>query len=67
MMASDFATFYGPVKFRVDYVVNGQPASRLVFEIRGKETFVAVTLVDGVAIGFEDLAWMPDDPDFQGR
>jgi putative flavoprotein involved in K+ transport len=67
MMASDIAALYGLVKFRVDYVVNGQPASRLVFETRDKGTFAGVTLVDGVATALEDLARMPDDPVFQGR
>jgi hypothetical protein len=67
MMASDIATLRGPVKYRVDYVVNGQGASRVVFEPRGKGTFAGVTFVDGVAIGLEDLGRLPDDPTFQGR
>ena len=67
MMASDIATLYGPVKYRVDYVVNGQAASRVVFELRGKGTFAGITFVDGVATGLEDLGRFPDDPIFQGR
>jgi putative flavoprotein involved in K+ transport len=67
MMASDIAKLYGPIKFRVDYVVNGQAASRLVFEPRGKGTFVSVTFVDGIATGLDDLGRLPDDPTFQGR
>jgi putative flavoprotein involved in K+ transport len=67
MIASDIATLYGPVKYRVDYVVNGQAASRVVFELRGKGTFAGITFVDGVAIGLEDLGRLPDDPIFLGR
>lgn len=67
MTASDVNALYGAVKFRVDYVFNGQPASRVVFEPRGKGTFAGVTFVDGVVTGFEDLGRLPDDPSFQGR
>jgi hypothetical protein len=67
MTAGEIKEFYGPVKYRVDYVINGQPASRVVFETRNKGTFAGVTFVDGVAIGLEDLGGMPDDPTFQGR
>ena len=67
MMAGDITELYGPVKYRVDYVINGQPASHVVFETPDKGTFAGVTFVDGVAIGLEDLGGMPDDPTFQGR
>jgi hypothetical protein len=67
MTASDVKALYGAVRFRVDYVFNGQPASRVVFEPRGKGTFAGVTFVDGVVTGFEDLGRLPDDPSFQGR
>jgi hypothetical protein len=67
MTAGDIAGLYGPVKYRVDYVINGQPASRVVFETRNKGRFAGATFVDGVAIGLEDLGGMPDDPTFQGR
>ena len=67
MTAGDITELYGPVKYRVDYVINGQPASRVVFETPDKGTFAGVTFVDGVAIGIEDLGGMPDDPTFQGR
>ena len=67
MTAEEIKEFYGPVKYRVDYVINGQPASRVVFETPDKGTFAGVTFVDGVAIGLEDLGGMPDDPTFQGR
>jgi hypothetical protein len=53
--------------FRVDYVLNGQPASREVYEGRGNGTFVAFTFVDGVMTEFENLGRMPDDASFQGR
>jgi hypothetical protein len=33
----------GPLNFRVDYVLNGQSASREVYESRSNETFVAFT------------------------
>jgi hypothetical protein len=67
MKASDIAKLCGPVKFRVNYVVNGQGASRVVFEPRGKGTFAGVTFVDGVATGLEDLGRLLDDSVFQGR
>jgi hypothetical protein len=67
MTASDVKALYGAVKFRTDYVFNGQPASRVVFETRGEGTFAGVTFVDGVVTGFEDLGRLPDDPSFQGR
>ena len=67
MMASDIARLCGPVKFRVDYVVNGQGASRVVFEPCSEGTLVGVTLVDGIATGLEDLGRLPDDPTFQGQ
>ena len=67
MVAGDIAKLYGPVKYRVDYIVNGQSASRVVFEPRGKGTFARVTFVDGVATQLEDLGRLPDDPVFQGR
>jgi hypothetical protein len=66
-MTTDIAELHGPVKYRVDFVINGQPASRVVFETPDKGTFAAVTFVDGVAIGLEDLRGMPDDPTIQGR
>ena len=50
MMASDIAKLCGPVKFRTGYVVNGQAASRVVFEPRSKGTFVGVTFVDGTTL-----------------
>ncbi|MGY8668573.1 hypothetical protein Q3C01_40255 [Bradyrhizobium sp. UFLA05-109] len=67
MMASEIAKLCGPVKFRVEYVVNGQGASRVVFESRGKETFVGVIFVDDIAIELENLGRLPDDPIFQGQ
>ena len=45
----------GPLNFRVDYVLNGQPASREVYKSRSNETFVAFSFVDGVMTEFEDL------------
>jgi hypothetical protein len=50
-----------------NYVLNGQPASREVYESRSNKTFVAYTFVDGVMTEFEDLGRMPDDASFQGR
>ena len=67
MTAEEIKEFYGPVKYRVDYVINGQPASRVVFETPDKGTFAGVTFVDGVATELEDLRDMPNDPTFQGR
>jgi hypothetical protein len=67
MTASDIAKLCGAVRFRVDYVFNGQPASRVVFETPAKGTFTSFTFVDGVVTGFEDLGRLPDDASFQGR
>jgi hypothetical protein len=68
MTAGDVKALYGAVKFQIDYVFNGQPASRVVFEPpRGKGTLAGVTFVNGVVTGFEDLGRLPDDPSFQGR
>src|SRR5262249_53507174 len=67
MMSGDIAKLCGPVKFRADYVVNGQGASRVVFEPRGKGTFVSVTFVDDIATELENLGRLPDDPIFQGQ
>ena len=67
MMAHDVSEFAGSLSFRVDYVLNGQPASREVYVSRSNETFVAFTFVDGVMTEFEDLGRMPGDASFQGR
>jgi hypothetical protein len=67
MTAHDVRDLTGSLSYRVDYVLNGQPASRQVYESRSNETFVAFTFVDGVMTEFEDLERMPDDPSFQGR
>ena len=67
LRTSDIEELYGVVKYRVDYVFNGQPASRVVFQTDRSRTYVGVTLVDGVATEFEDLGPMPDDASFQGQ
>jgi hypothetical protein len=67
MTAQDVRDLVGALSFRVDYVFNGQPASREVYEGRGNETFAAFTFVDGVTTEFEDLGRMPGDASFQGR
>ena len=67
MTAHDARDLAGSLSFRVDYVVNGQPASREVYESRSNETFDAFTFVDGVMTEFEDLGRMPGDASFQGR
>ena len=67
MAAHDVRELTGALKFRVDYVRNGQPASREVYETRSREAFVAFTFVDGVMTEFENLGRMPDDASFQGR
>jgi hypothetical protein len=67
MTASDIEEIYGAAKFRVDYIFNGQPASRLVFETSAKGTFAGITFVDGVVTEFENLGRMPDDAPFQSR
>jgi putative flavoprotein involved in K+ transport len=67
MMANDVEQLFGAERFRVNYVFNGQPASRVVFETRAKGTFAGVTFVDGVATELEDLGRLPDDATLQGR
>ena len=67
MTAHDVRELTGAPRFRVDYVRNGQPASREVYESRSNETFVAFTFVDGVMTEFENLGRMLDDASFQGR
>jgi hypothetical protein len=67
MTAHEVRDLVGALSFRVDYVLNGQSASREVYEGRGNGTFVAFTFVDGVMTEFEDLGRMPDDASFQGR
>ena len=67
MTARDARDLAGSLSFRVDYVLNGQSASREVYESRSNETFVAFTFVDGVMTEFEDLGRMLGDASFQGR
>jgi hypothetical protein len=67
MTTHDVRELTGALKFRVDYVRNGQPASREVYESRSDETFVALTFVNGVMTEFENLGRMPNDASFQGR
>jgi hypothetical protein len=64
--AHDIEETYGAPKYRVDYVRNGQPASREIYEIGKTEFFVAFTVVDGVVIELENLGRTPNDPSFQG-
>ena len=67
MTPHDVSELAGSLGFRFDYVLNGQPASRQVYESRSNETFVAFTFVDGVMTEFEDLGRMLGDASFQGR
>jgi putative flavoprotein involved in K+ transport len=67
MTPHDVSELAGSLGFRFDYVLNGQPASREVYERRSNETLVAFTFVDGVMTEFEDLGVLPDDPSVQGR
>jgi hypothetical protein len=67
MTTSDMQEIYGEAKFRVDYVFNGQPASRVVFETGAKGMFAGITFVDGVVTQFENLGRMSHEASFQGR
>jgi len=67
MTARDVRELAGPLSFRVNYLLNGQSASREVYDCRCNGTFVAFTFVDGVMTEFEDLGRMLDDASFQGR
>lgn len=57
---------YGTAKFHVDYVRNGQPSSRVVYQDRSNEAFVAFTFVDGILTEFEDLGPIAGDASLQG-
>jgi len=67
MTTTDIGQLFGPPRYRVDYVFNGQPSSHVVYKVSEKGTFTALTFVDGVVTGLEDLGRMPDDPSFKGR
>ena len=66
MMERDIRELYGAPRFRVDYVRNGEQASREIYKSRSHETFVAVTFVDGVLTEFENVGPMSGDVSFQG-
>jgi hypothetical protein len=61
MTIDDVRKLFGGVKLRVDYVLNGQSASRMIIETRAKGSFVAFTFVDDRLIAFEDLGSLPDE------
>lgn len=67
MTTRDIEETYGAPRYRVDYVRNGQPALRAVYEVGKTGSFVAFTFVDRAMIEFEDLGRMPDEASFQGR
>jgi hypothetical protein len=66
MTAHEIEKSYGALSFRVDYVRNGQPSSREVYEVGSKRCFVAFTFVDGVMTEFETWGPMGNDASFQG-
>jgi hypothetical protein len=66
MTEGDIWELYGAPRFRVDYVRNGEQASREVYENRSDETFVAFTFVDAVLTEFENIGRMPSEASFQG-
>jgi hypothetical protein len=66
MTEREIRELYGPPRFRVDYVRNGEQASREVYESPSNETVVAFSFVDGVIVEFETLGRIPDDGSFQG-
>jgi hypothetical protein len=61
MTIDDVRKLFGGVKLRVDYVLNGQSASRMIIETRTKGSFVAFDFVDDRLIAFEDLGALPDE------
>jgi hypothetical protein len=66
MTSRDIVEHYGAAKFRVDYVCNGQPASREVYEIAGDDTLVGLTVIDGIITELEIFGGR-DDAMLQGR
>jgi hypothetical protein len=61
MTIDDVRKLYGDVRLRVDYVLNGQDASRMIIETRAKGSFLTFTFVDNRLVAFEDLGPLPDD------
>jgi hypothetical protein len=61
MTMTDVRKLYGDQKLRVDYVLNGQDASRMIIETRAKGSFHTFTFVGDRLIGFEDLGPLSDD------
>jgi len=61
MTIDDVRKLYGDVKLRVDYVLNGQDASRMIVEARARGSFLTFTFVDDRLVAFEDLGPLPDD------
>jgi hypothetical protein len=64
LTAHDIEETYGAPRFRVEYVRNGQRASRVVYETQGP--FVAFTFVDGVMTEFETFGRTSEDASLQG-
>jgi hypothetical protein len=62
----DVREFYGPDRFRVNYVHNGHQASREIYQSRTNETFVVFTFVDGIATEFENFGRDPDGASSEG-
>ncbi len=48
-------------KLHVDYVFNGQSASRIIFERRAKGSVTGFTFVDNRLVEFENLGRLPDE------
>jgi hypothetical protein len=67
MRASDVKALYGTARLRVDYNVNGQPAQRIIYEIRPEGPAVRFTFVDGILTEFADIGRLPADDIFMGR
>jgi hypothetical protein len=61
MAIDEIQKLYGDVKLHVNYVFNGRPTSRMIFEKRLKGSFTTFTFVDGRLIEFEDLGPLTDD------
>ena len=61
MSESEVAPLYGAIKFRVDYVFNGQPASRTIVETHAASSFASLIFVDGILTEFEDLGRLPEE------
>jgi putative flavoprotein involved in K+ transport len=67
MTTNELAQFDGPVEFRVDYIVNGQPGSRVVLAACGQRPSIEIGFIDGIVTELEDLGRLSGETAFRGH